>query len=192
MLRQCLNGLLLLVVLTVLTGVVYPLAMTGVAQVVFPAQANGSLIERDGKIIGSALIGQNFSQPSYFHGRPSAAGQDGYDATSSSGTNLGPTSAKLMAAIKDKLGDVRQENNLADNVIIPADLVTSSGSGLDPDISLEGAYLQVERVATERGMTAEQVKSLIERHAKRPHLGFLGENRVNVLELNLELDKLSS
>ena len=189
MLKQCLNGLSLLIVLTVLTGVVYPLTMTGLAQVVFPVQANGSLLERDGKVIGSVLIGQTFSQPGYFHGRPSAAGQEGYDATSSSGTNLGPTSAKLMEGIKGKLEEVRQENNLEANARIPADLVTSSGSGLDPDISLEGAYIQVGRVAQERHMSADQVKNLVEEHAKRLQLGFLGEKRVNVLEINLALDK---
>ncbi|MEN6566391.1 MAG: potassium-transporting ATPase subunit KdpC [Veillonellales bacterium] len=190
MLRQWLNGFLLLLVLTAFTGIAYPLAMTGLAQMAFPAQAAGSLIEQDGKIVGSALLGQNFSQPGYFHGRPSAAGSDGYDAASSSGTNLGPTSQRLMDAIQAKLGDVREENNLDSNSAVPADLVTSSASGLDSDISPEGAYLQVERVAQARNIPAEQVETLVDSYVKGPQLGFLGEKRVNVLELNLVLDKI--
>ncbi|MEN6413821.1 MAG: potassium-transporting ATPase subunit KdpC [Veillonellales bacterium] len=191
MLRQWLNGFLLLLVLTAFTGIAYPLAMTGLAQMAFPAQAAGSLIEQDGKIVGSALLGQNFSQPGYFHGRPSAAGSDGYDAASSSGTNLGPTSQRLMDAIQAKLGDVREENNLDSNSAVPADLVTSSASGLDSDISPEGAYLQVERVAQARNIPAEQVETLVDSYVKGPQLGFLGEKRVNVLELNLALDKIA-
>ncbi|VBB07069.1 potassium-transporting atpase c chain [Lucifera butyrica] len=189
MLRQSINGLLLLIIFTLLTGVVYPLAMTGLAQVIFPAQANGSLIQRDGKIVGSALLGQNFSQAGYFHGRPSAAGQDGYDAAGSAATNLGPTNAKLMQAIKEKLTLVRRENNLPADAVVPADMVTSSASGLDPDISLEGAYLQVERVAQARGISAGQVRDLVDRYAKSSQFGILGEQRVNVLKLNLALDK---
>lgn len=191
MLRQWLNGFLLLLVLTAFTGIAYPLAMTGLAQMAFPAQAAGSLIEQDGKIVGSALLGQNFSQPGYFHGRPSAAGSDGYDAASSSGTNLGPTSQRLMDAIQAKLGDVREENNLDSNSAVPADLVTSSASGLDSDISPEGAYLQVERVAQARNIPAEQVETLVDSYVKGPQLGFLGEKRVSVLELNLALDKIA-
>jgi len=190
MVKQAINGLLLLIVLTLLTGVVYPLTMTALAQVVFPKQANGSLIERDGTVVGSLLLGQNFSQPEYFQGRPSAAGDDGYDATSSSGTNLGPTSAKLMDAIQSKLADVRSQNNLPDDAVIPADLVTSSASGLDPDISLAGAYIQVDRVADARGISSDQVKKLVDSQAQLPQLGFLGEKRVNVLRLNLSLDEL--
>jgi K+-transporting ATPase ATPase C chain len=191
MVKQWINGLMLLVVLTLLTGVVYPLTMTALAQVAFPKQANGSLIERDGKVVGSALLGQNFSQPEYFQGRPSAAGSDGYDATSSSGTNLGPTSAKLMDAIQSKLADVRSQNNLPDDAVIPADLVTSSASGLDPDISLAGAYIQINRVAEARNLSSDQVQKLVDSQAQLPQLGFLGEKRVNVLQLNLALDDLS-
>ena len=191
MVKQAINGLLLLIVLTLLTGVVYPLTMTALAQVAFPKQANGSLVERDGTVVGSLLLGQNFSQPEYFQGRPSAAGTDGYDATSSSGTNLGPTSAKLMDAIQSKLADVRSQNNLPDDAVIPADLVTSSASGLDPDISLAGAYIQLDRVADARGISHDQVKKLVDSQAQLPQLGFLGEKRVNVLRLNLSLDALS-
>lgn len=190
MFKQWLNGFLLLIAFTFLTGIAYPMAMTGLAKLVFPAQAAGSLIEQDGKIVGSALLGQNFSQPGYFHGRPSAAGDDGYDATSSSGTNLGPTSQKLMDAIQEKLGDIREENNLPADSTVPADLVTSSASGLDPDISPESAYLQVERVAQARNIPQEQVRALVDSRVKDSQLGFLGERRVNVLELNLALDKI--
>jgi K+-transporting ATPase ATPase C chain len=191
MAKQAINGLMLLVVLTLLTGVVYPLTMTALAQVAFPQQANGSLIERDGKVVGSMLLGQNFSQPEYFQGRPSAAGDNGYDATSSSGTNLGPTSAKLMDAIQSKLSDVRSQNNLPDDAVIPADLVTSSASGLDPDISLEGAYIQMNRVAEARGLSSVQVQKLVDSQVQQPLIGFLGEKRVNVLRLNLALDNLA-
>jgi len=191
MVKQAINGLLLLIVLTLLTGVVYPLTMTALAQVAFPKQANGSLIERDGTVVGSLLLGQNFSQPEYFQGRPSAAGTDGYDATSSSGTNLGPTSAKLMDAIQSKLADVRSQNNLPADAVIPADLVTSSASGLDPDISLAGADIQIDRVADARGIPRDQVKKLVDSQTQLPQLGFLGEKRVNVLQLNLSLDALS-
>jgi K+-transporting ATPase ATPase C chain len=191
MVKQWINGLMLLVVLTLLTGVVYPLTMTALAQVAFPKQANGSLIERDGKVVGSVLLGQNFSKSEYFQGRPSAAGEKGYDATSSSGTNLGPTSAKLMDAIQSKLADVRSQNNLPDDAVIPADLVTSSASGLDPDISLAGAYIQINRVAEARSLSSDQVQKLVDSQAQLPQLGFLGEKRVNVLQLNLALDDLS-
>lgn len=191
MAKQWINGLMLLIVLTVVTGVIYPLTMTALAQVVFPNQANGSLIERDGKVVGSMLLGQNFSQPGYFQGRPSAAGDNGYDATSSSGTNLGPTSAKLMDAVKGKLADVRRQNNLSDDAVIPADLVTSSASGLDPDISLAGAYIQMNRVGEARGLSREQVRNLVNSQAQRPQFGFFGESRVNVLRLNLALDNLT-
>lgn len=190
MFRQWWNGFLLLIVFTFLTGIAYPMAMTGLAKLAFPAQAAGSLIGQNGKIVGSALLGQNFSQPGYFHGRPSAAGDDGYDATSSSGSNLGPTSQKLMDGIQEKLGDVREENNLQADSTVPADLVTSSASGLDPDISPESAYLQVERVAQARNIPQEQVRSLVDSQVKDRQLGFLGERRVNVLELNLALDKI--
>lgn len=191
MIKQGINGLLLLVVLTVLTGLVYPLAMTGLAQAVFPEQASGSFVQQDGKIIGSLLIGQNFSQPGYFQGRPSAAGSDGYDATSSSGTNLGPTSAKLLDAIQGKLADVRSQNELSDDAVVPADLVTSSASGLDPDISPESAYLQINRVAEARNLSTDQVRKIVDSQIRYPQFGMLGSARVNVLRLNLLLDGLA-
>ncbi|WP_346355603.1 potassium-transporting ATPase subunit KdpC [Azotosporobacter soli] len=186
------SGFCLTVVLTLLTGLVYPLAMTAVAQVVFPKQANGSLLEKDGKLVGSLLIGQGFSQDHYFIGRPSAAGENGYDATASGGSNLGPNSEKLMTAIKDKVSEVRAQNDLAKEATIPADLATSSGSGLDPDISLDGAYLQIDRVAAKRGLAPGQVRKLVDSLAKGPQFGLLGETRVNVLELNLALDSIQA
>ncbi|MBU2703750.1 K+-transporting ATPase ATPase C chain [Sporomusaceae bacterium BoRhaA] len=191
MIKQGINGLLLLVVLTALTGFAYPLAMTGLAQAFFPQQARGSFVEQDGKIIGSMLIGQNFSQPGYFQGRPSAAGDDGYDAASSSGTNLGPTSAKLMDAIQGKAIEVRSRNHLADDAVVPADLVTSSASGLDPDISPEGAYLQINRVAEARNLSVDQVRKLVDSEIRYPQFGILGQARVNVLRLNLLLEDIA-
>lgn len=191
MIKQGINGFLLLVVLTVLTGFAYPLAMTGLAQAFFLQQASGSFVEQNGKIIGSMLIGQNFSQPGYFQGRPSAAGDDGYDAASSSGTNLGPTSAKLMDAIQGKVSDVRSQNRLADDAVVPADLVTSSASGLDPDISPESAYLQINRVAEARNLSVDQVRKLVDSEIRYPQFGILGQARVNVLKLNLLLEDLA-
>lgn len=184
------EALLLLCVLTVITGVFYPLAVTGVSQVLFARQANGSIVTKDGQPIGSLLIAQNFTNPEYFHPRPSAAGDDGYDATSSSGTNLGPTSQKLMASISDAADAFRQDNDLAEGDIIPSDAVTSSGSGLDPDISLKNAYMQINRVAAARNMPPEDVKNIVDEYADRPALGILGEPKVNVLVLNLLLDDM--
>lgn len=184
------EALLLLCVLTVITGVFYPLAVTGVSQVLFARQANGSIVTKDGQPIGSLLIAQNFTNPEYFHPRPSAAGDDGYDATSSSGTNLGPTSQKLMASISDAADAFRQDNDLAEGDIIPSDAVTSSGSGLDPDISLKNAYMQISRVAAARNMPPEDVKNIVDEYADRPALGILGEPKINVLVLNLLLDDM--
>lgn len=184
------GALLLLCVLTVITGVFYPLAVTGVSQVLFARQANGSIVTKDGQPIGSLLIAQNFTNPEYFHPRPSAAGDDGYDATSSSGTNLGPTSQKLMASISDAADAFRQDNDLAEGDIIPSDAVTSSGSGLDPDISLKNAYMQINRVAAARNMPPEDVKNIVDEYADRPALGILGEPKINVLVLNLLLDDM--
>lgn len=190
MLRQMLNAFAMLLVFTIITGLAYPLAMTGVAQVLFPFQANGSIIVHDGKPIGSALIGQNFTSAKYFHGRPSAAGTDGYDATSSGGSNLGPTSKKLVDTVAGNIAKVRDENQLDEQKLIPSDLVLASGSGLDPDISPAAAYVQIERVANERGLSAEEVRNLVDHHIKNRQLGILGEPRVNVLELNLAIDAL--
>ena len=176
----------LLVILTVLTGLLYPALVTAVGQVVFPAQANGSFITVDGKTLGSSLIGQAFDEPKYFSGRPSAAGA-GYDAMSSAGSNLGPTSATLVQDVTDRVAALRAANGDAP---IPVDLVTSSASGLDPDISPEAAAYQVARVAAARGMTEDSVRALVARHTEGPALYFMGESRVHVLELNLDLDGL--
>ena len=186
------TAVLMTVVLTVLLGIGYPLVMTGLSQVLFPNQANGSLIrDSSGNVIGSALLAQNFTQPGYFHPRPSAAGSEGYDATSSGGSNLGPTNQKLIDAVKDRADAYRQENGLAADALVPVDAVTTSASGLDPDISPANALLQVARVARARGITEDQVRGLVNQYTEGRTLGVLGEPRVNVLELNLALDGAS-
>ena len=177
----------LLIAMTVITGVIYPVAVTAVAQVAFPSQANGSLIVVDGKTVGSSLIGQAFSDDKYFWGRPSAAGKDGYDASGSAGTNLGPTSQALIDRISAEIDRERAANG---NGPVPVDLVTTSASGLDPEISPAAADYQVARVAKARGMTEDAVRAAVARHTQQPLLGFLGEPRVNVLLLNLDLDGL--
>ncbi len=186
--KSMINSFMMVIVLTMLTGIAYPLTMTVLAQTLWPQQANGSLIARDGQVIGSRLIGQNFASPGYFHGRPSAAGAEGYDAASSSGSNLGPTNQKLKAAAAERTINARSENNLPQASSIPGDLVLASASGLDPHISPASAYLQVERVAAARGLPPAQVRSLVDSHSRGRQFGFLGEPRVNVLELNLALD----
>jgi K+-transporting ATPase ATPase C chain len=176
------------IVLTVLTGLIYPIVMVGVSRVVFPAQAQGSLIVRDGKVVGSSLIGQNFSKPGYFHSRPSAAGDKGYDASASGASNLGPTNKALIEAVKSRLRGVLEENPGVSPAQVPIDLVTTSGSGLDPEISLAAAQLQVPRVAKARGLGEEQVQKLVEQSTRDRYLGILGEPGVNVVALNLALD----
>jgi potassium-transporting ATPase KdpC subunit len=179
-------AILMTVVTTVLLGVLYPLVVTGLAQALFPDRANGQLIYRDGRLLGSRLIGQPFSSPGYFRARPSAAGPAGYDAAASGGTNLGPTNAALIDAVRARAEAARLENPGAQ---VPIDLVTSSASGLDPDISPAAAAFQVPRVARERGVTEAAIRQLVEAFTTPRDLGFLGEPRVNVLLLNLALDE---
>jgi K+-transporting ATPase ATPase C chain len=184
----------MLLLMTILTGLLYPLAITGVAQVLFPDQANGSIVQQDEQEVGSSLIGQSWvdadsgrTLAGYFRGRPSAAGA-GYDASLSGGSNLGPSSEVLAARVASDIAIIREENRLAADVDIPVDLVTASASGLDPHISRASAGLQVARVASERGVSEGQVWSLVERHTSGKIFGMYGEVRVNVLELNLDLD----
>jgi K+-transporting ATPase ATPase C chain len=177
----------LITVMTVLTGLVYPAAVTGLAQVLFPAKAHGSLLTANGQVVGSSLIGQNFAQDKYFHPRPSAAGANGYDAAYSGGSNLGPTNRKLIDRVQGSVDHYRKENPGYTGPI-PADAVTASGSGLDPHISPANAGIQAARVAAARGIDVTSVRALVAAATDRPWLGFIGEARVNVLELNLALD----
>jgi K+-transporting ATPase ATPase C chain len=171
-------------------GIVYPLAITGICQVLFPHQANGSLVVSGGRVIGSELIGQNFRRPEYFHPRPSAAGADGYDGTASAGSNYGPTNKKLLDRVTNAAESFRKTNP-GFTGLLPADLVTASASGLDPHISPASAKAQAARVADARGLTRDQVGELIAQFSEPPDLGVLGEPRVNVLKLNLALDRRS-
>ena len=186
--QQILPGLRIKLFMTLLLGVVYPLAMTGISQFLFPYKANGSLITSGDKVIGSELIGQNFSKPEYFQPRPSAAGADGYDGTASSGSNYGPTNQKLADRVKASIEKFRKENPDYSGPI-PADLVTASSSGLDPHLSPDSAKAQAARVAKARGVSVEQVNRLIAKLTEAPDLGLLGEPRVNVLKLNVTLDQ---
>jgi potassium-transporting ATPase KdpC subunit len=183
--KNLITAILMTVATTVLLGILYPLLVTGLAQLMFPKQANGQLIERNGVVVGSRLIGQPFSAPGYFHSRPSAAGAAGYDAGASGGSNLGPTNAQLITRVSGDVAKLQAENP---GSAVPVDLVTTSGSGLDPDISPAAAQFQIRRIALERKVSEAEIARVVAENSENRQWGFLGEARVNVLELNLALD----
>jgi K+-transporting ATPase ATPase C chain len=186
--QQMFRGFKMMLILTVVTGLAYPLAVTGLCQIFFRGRADGSLIPANGRVVGSELIGQSFTKPEYFHGRPSAAGDKGYDGLSSGAANLGPTNQKLADRVRDDVKKFRAENPTFTGPV-PADLLTTSASGLDPEISPASADAQVDRVATARGVTADAVRQLVDANTADRQFGILGEPRVNVLKLNLALDQ---
>ena len=188
--KELVRSLLVLIVMSLLTGVLYPLIVTGISRAGFPRQAHGSLLMTGDTIIGSAIVGQNFSSPRYFRGRPSAI-EKSYDAGNSGGSNFGPSNAKFLEEVGGRVETVRKDNGLERTASVPADLVLASASGLDPHISVEAATIQVKRVAKARGMSEPDVQVLVERFTEMPLAGFLGEKRINVLRLNLALDELS-
>jgi K+-transporting ATPase ATPase C chain len=183
--KNLITAILMTIATTILLGIIYPLVVTALAQLIFPRQANGQLIHRDGKTIGSSILGQSFSTPGYFHSRPSFAG-NGYDASNSNGSQLGPTNQKLIDRVKADVSSIQAENP---RTPVPIDLVTGSASGLDPHITPAAAEFQLPTVAKERGTTVDQLRPLLAKHTEDRRFGFLGEPRVNVLELNLELDE---
>ena len=187
--RQLVPALVMTICLTVLTGIAYPLAVSAASAVLFPRQASGSLVSRDGNVVGSSLLGQNFTDPAYFWPRPSAAGSAGYDGLASGGTNLGPSNPKLIDAVEQRAAAYRAANHLAADEPVPVDAVTSSASGLDPDISVANARLQARRVAAARGLALPDVLGLVAANTRTRPWGILGEDAVNVLELNLALDR---
>jgi K+-transporting ATPase ATPase C chain len=189
--RQLLAAVGMVLVFTALTGLVYPLVVTAIGQLAFGDEVEGSLVEVDGEAVGSALLGQQFAAPEYFHPRPSAAG-DGYDASASSGSNLGPTNPDFLATVEERVAAYREENRLAEDAEVPVDAVTASASGLDPHISVANAELQAARVAGARGLERDAVLELVDEHTEGRDLGFLGEPGVNVLKLNIALDELST
>jgi len=190
MLKNITTAAVMLLILTLITGIIYPLGMTWLAQFLFPGQANGSMVAVDGKVIGSKLIGQNFTGSGYFHGRPSAAGVNGYDASASSGSNFGPTNRKFITTISERINNERQQNELLESTQVPSDLVLASASGLDPHITPAAAFVQVERVARNRGFSSSQVMAIVYEQIEHRQLGIFGESRINVLELNLALDRV--
>ena len=183
--KNLITAVLMTIATTILLGIIYPLIVTGLAQLLFPRQANGQLIHKDGKIVGSSIIGQGFTGPGYFHSRPSSAG-NGYDAANSNGSQFGPTNQKLIDRVK---GDVATAQADSPGALVPIDLVTASASGLDPHITPAAAEFQLSRVAKERNTSVDRLRALVTQHSEGRQLGFLGEARVNVLELNLDLDQ---
>jgi potassium-transporting ATPase KdpC subunit len=188
--KDFVRSLLVFIVMTLLTGLVYPLAVTGISKIGLHQQAQGSMIASEGIVVGSSLIGQQFTSTKYFHGRPSAL-EKAYDAGNSGGSNSGPSNAKFLKEVSERVNKVREDNGLEPAVSVPADIVLASGSGLDPHISVEAAMLQIRRVAKTRRLPEMEVNNLLQRHVEVPLLGFIGQNRINVLLLNLALDELS-